>query len=107
MSPELSKPARVLLFGHDAGLLQTRAKVLESVGVTAEIALHVRDFTNAGSLYDGVVCCYDATEAECKEMVEITNRHRTPLLKLEPFLSPPELIRQVIGLIRQGHSGPR
>jgi hypothetical protein len=101
MSPELSKPARVLLFGHDAELLETRAKVLRSVGMIAEIALHVGDFTDAGSLYDGVVCCYAATEAECKEIVDITDRNRTPLLKLEPLLSPPELIRQVISLVRQ------
>jgi hypothetical protein len=100
MSPELSNPARVLLFGKDEALLETRAKVLRSVGMIAEIALYVGDFFRSGSLYDGVVCCYTATEAECKEITAITDRNRTPLLKLQPLLSPREFIRQVSSMVR-------
>jgi hypothetical protein len=79
--------------------------VLRSVGMIAELALHVDDFTDAGSLYDGVVCCYTASEVECEQVTDIANRNRTPLLKLEPLLSPQELIRQVICLIEPGNRG--
>jgi hypothetical protein len=79
--------------------------VLRSVGMIAELALHVDDFTDAGGHYDGVVCCYTTTAAECEEIIDIANRNRTPLLKLEPLLSPQELIRQVISLVRQEHRG--
>ncbi|HEY1806288.1 MAG TPA: hypothetical protein VGG45_17580 [Terracidiphilus sp.] len=105
MSAELSKPARVLLFGNDAELLSTRARVLQSAGVIAEIALQVDDFADAASRYDGVVCCYTATEEECKEIIAIAARNQTPLLKVEPLLQPPELIRQVNNLLSQGHLG--
>lgn len=105
MSPELSNPARILLFGRDANLLQTRAKVLRSVGMIAEIALQLSDLSDVNSRYDGIVCCYDATEAECKEIIAISNRNRTPLLKLEPLLSPRTFIYQVISLVGQGRSG--
>jgi hypothetical protein len=100
MSPEISNPARILLFGKDEALLETRAKVLRSVDMVADIALHVEDFSQSGSLYDGVVCCYTATEAECKEISAMTDRNRTPLLKLQRLLSPLELIRQVSSMVR-------
>lgn len=106
MSREISKPPRILLFGKDADLLSTRASVLQSVGMIADIALNIDGFTHAGSLYDAVVCCYTATDAECKEIIAITTRNRTPLLKMQPLVEPSKLIRQVISLIGQGRPGP-
>jgi hypothetical protein len=106
MSPETSKPARILLFGKDPDLLSTRASVLRSVGMIADIALDIDGFTDAGSLYDAVVCCYTATQAECKEIIAITTRNRTPLLMLQRLVEPLALIRQVTALVSQERPGP-
>lgn len=105
MPPRLSNPPRVLLFGNDAELLETRAQVLRHVGMVAEIALRLDALIDVRPPYDGVVCCYSATEAECKQLAAMTNQNGTPLLRLEPPLSPLELVRQVSGLIRQGRPG--
>jgi hypothetical protein len=72
----------------------------------AEIALQLSDLSDVNSRYDGIVCCYDATVAECKEIIAISTRNRTPVLKLEPLLSPRTFIYQVIGLIGRGRPGP-
>jgi hypothetical protein len=108
-SPQSSDPARVLLFGNHVGLLETRAMVLRSVGMIADIADGIHDFkcraVHSGSRYDVVICCYTATEAECHEIIAISHQNRTAFLKLEPFLSPPELIRQALSMIGRERSG--
>jgi hypothetical protein len=108
MSPQPSNPARVLLFGNYAELLGTRAMLLQSVGMIADIAVGIHDFrsrtADAGSLYSAVVCCYTATDAECDEIIAITNQNRTAFLKLEPLLSPTDLINQALNVIGRGRS---
>jgi len=105
MSPASSNPARLLLFGKDPELLDSRAKVLRSAGVIADIAVDLDDFevrvTNSDSIYDVVVCCHTVTEAECNEVIAICNRTRTTFTTVERLLPPRILIDQVINLIRR------
>src|ERR1700733_1078264 len=108
MSVESPNPDRLLLFGRDANLLETRAMVLRSAGMTVDVAVDIGAFkgriTAPGSIYDVVVCCYTATTAECNEIIPIANRTRTSLLMLEHLLSPQALIDQVSNLIKDGRS---
>ena len=57
MSPVSSNPRRLLLFGTDGRLLETRAMILQSAGMIADIAVNIKDFrlrtADAGSLYVG------------------------------------------------------
>jgi hypothetical protein len=105
MSPESSNPARLLLFGKEPELLETRAKVLRSAGMIADIAVDLDDFevriTTCDSIYDLVVCCHTVTEAECTEVIAISNRTRTTFTMVERLLPPRVLIDQVTNLIRR------
>ena len=105
MSPESSNPARLLLFGKDPELLETRAKVLRSAGMIADIAVDLDDFevriTNSDSVYDVVVCCHTVTEAECNEVIAISNLTRATVMMVERLLPPRALVDQVTNLIRR------
>lgn len=108
MSLNVPNPARLLLFGNDPILLETRAQVLRSSGPIVDIAIDVdalaQRIASANSSYIVLICCYTATEAECSELVAIAERHRIAMLQLERFLAPTELIQQVSNLIKVARS---
>ncbi len=108
MSLELPNPGRLLLFGKDADLLESRALVLRSAGMIVDIAVDIDEFkiriAAPGFAYDVIVCCYTATKADCSEISTLSNRTRTSVMILEHFLLPSELIGQVSNLIGDGRS---
>ena len=109
MSLESRNPARLLLFGRDANLLELRALVLRSAGMTVEIATDIDDvkvrFATSGSIYQALICCHTATQAECTEVIAIATRAQTALVMMECLLPPSELIDRVSKLIAERRSG--
>jgi hypothetical protein len=103
MSPESPNPDRLLLFGEDANLLEIRAMVLRSAGMTVDIAADINDLkvriAASGQIYHALICCHTVTEAECAEVIAIANRTQTALIMLECLLPPSELIDRVSELI--------
>lgn len=111
MSAESHNPSRVLLFGKDMELLETRAMVLRSVGMTVDIATNLRDFNtqvgSSGLPYGVTVCCFSASDFERDEINSIANGNCVPLLNLGGSLSPQRLIEEVSSLISEGRSQSR
>ena len=103
MSQESSNPARLLLFGNDAELLETRGNVLRSAGMVADLSVDIDDFkvriTAPGLIYDVIVCCHTVTEAQRNQIIALSDQTSTKLTILECLLSPRELIAQVANLI--------
>lgn len=99
-----SNPSRVLLFGRDNYLLEIRAMVLRSAGLTVDVALDMNDckVRMGATVYGVVVCCHTATDDECNEVIDASLRNRSASLKLERSLSPQVLIDRVTRLISEG-----
>jgi hypothetical protein len=99
---------RILLFGKDAQLLETRALVLRRAGMVVDVAIDIDIVrvlkASPRSTYEVVVCCHTASEAQYNEVIAINSRNRTSLMKLGYPVSPLEIIDQVSSLIREGHS---
>jgi hypothetical protein len=100
---------RILLFGQDASLLEIRAMVLQSAGMTADIVVDIDEFrvriTAPSLLYDVVVCCHTVSEAERNEITKLSHGSRMNLITLEHLVGPTELIEQVSNLIKLKCSG--
>jgi hypothetical protein len=106
MSVELPNSRHVLLFGKDANLLELRAMVLRTVGITVEIAVDIVDLkaqvVASGSICNAIICCHSATEAEYNEVIVIANQKGLALLKLANLVAPRALIDEVSTLIGAG-----
>jgi hypothetical protein len=83
--------------------------VLQSAGMTADIAVDLDEFrvwiAAPSLLYDVVVCCHTASEAERNEITKFSHRIRINIIMLEPLEGPIELIEQVSNLITLRCSG--
>ena len=101
-------PTRLLLFGEDANLLEIRALVLRSAGMTVDIAADIDDLkvriAASNQIYHALICCHTATEAECTEVIAVANRTQTALIMLECLLPPSELIDRVSKLMWERRS---
>lgn len=108
MSSQHPNPEIVLLFGPDSNLLETRANLLRSIGLMADIAASLSDLKDrvdvSPSNYGVVVCCHSATDAEYEEVIAIAGRNRIALLKLEHFTAPLDLIERVSTMIKKRQS---
>lgn len=109
MSLRHDDPQFVLLFGRDPELLETRADVLRSTGISVDIAAGLRDLKDrvdhTSSNYGVVVCCHTATDAECEEVIAIAIRNGIAFLNLECFTAPLELIERVSSVINERRLG--
>jgi hypothetical protein len=108
MSLDLHNSGRLLLFGKDFMLLETRAEVLRSAGSIVDVACDVAALkarmAAPGPVYDVLICCHTVTEIVCNELLAIARRNGTATLKLERLLAPTELINQVSKLIDAARS---
>ncbi len=108
MPIESPNPGRLILFGNEARLLASRAMVLRSTGMTADVAGDMEEFKlrigNSGLDYDVAVCCYTATDAQRREIIALSKEAGTNVLNLEHFLLPPEFIERVYDLVKERRS---
>lgn len=78
MSWETSNAHRLLLYGTDSGLLETRPMVLRAVGM-ANLSVDIDDLAirivAPNFNYRLVICCHTATKGECDEVVAIASRN--------------------------------
>ena len=106
MPAEYRNPSRVLLFGKDANLLQTRAMVLRSGGMVVDVVVDIGAFKiqvgDSAVAYAAIVCCYTASDFECDEISSIAKEKCISLITLQCSPSPQVLIEQVADLIRSG-----
>jgi len=110
MPIESPNPGRLILFGIEARLLASRAMVLRSTGMTADIVVNMEEFKlrigNPGLGYDVAVCCYTATDAQRREIIALSNEAGIEVLTLEHLLSPQEFIERVYDLVNERRSKP-
>jgi hypothetical protein len=101
--PSSTNPGRVLLFGRDRSLLDTRALVLKSARLAVDIATDIDTFkkriADRETPYGAVICCYTTPETECEEVASIAERSQIPVLQLDCALQPTSLIAQVTALL--------
>jgi hypothetical protein len=72
---------RVLLYGKDSGLLESRAMVLGAAGMAVDITVDIDDLATRivapNSIYRLVICCHTAAESEIDEVIAIASRNST------------------------------
>jgi hypothetical protein len=101
--PSSTNPDRVLLFGKDRTMLNTRALVLQSTRLAVDIATDIETFKqrviDPNTRYGAVICCYTTPESECEEVAAIAARSHLPVLQLDGLVQPISLIAQVTAML--------
>jgi hypothetical protein len=103
MPPSSTNPNRVLLFGRDETLLDSRALVLRSAHIEVDITTDKETFRiriiGHNCPYRVVVCCYTVADAEREEMATIVARSRITMMQLDSMVMPSALIERVSALL--------
>jgi hypothetical protein len=108
MPLESINPSRLLLYGADPMLLETRARVLRSAGATVDIVgdwdTLIARMASRPAAYDLLVCCHSVTKTVSDDVIDIASQNGMATLRLERLLLPRELIGQVSKLIDAARS---
>ena len=95
--PTHPKPGKILIYGLDPVLLDTRRRILERVGFEVQVAHGREEFQGrtAEVGYDLLVICHTIPEPEQQQLSLAGDPQHTSVLQV-PVLVPPEtFVRQV------------
>jgi hypothetical protein len=110
MSQGSFNPGHLLLFGKDKNLLEIRAMVLRSAGMSVDIVANIDDLrvrlASSGPYHDVFICCHSVPETERNEAITIVERNSMSWIQLEWLVSPTELIYEVCELLEKRNSEP-
>ncbi|MDP9050291.1 MAG: hypothetical protein M3O31_06130 [Acidobacteriota bacterium] len=100
-----TNPGRILLFGNDSMLLDTRALVLQSAHFVVDLANDMETLkeriASTDPTYRAVICCYTTVDTEREEIVALTSRWQITMLQLDCLVQPSVLIAQVSALVAE------
>ena len=100
-----TNPGRILLFGKDTILLDTRALVLQSahfvVDLSNDMETLTRRIVSSALPYRAIICCYTVADNEREEIVALTSRWQITMLQLDCLVQPAVLIAQVSALVAE------
>jgi DNA-binding response OmpR family regulator len=68
----------VLLYGHDAVLLMTRARILEGAGFRTSVTSELKEITHLARRFpaDLIVLCHSLSDMECRTAALIAKHYR-------------------------------
>ena len=93
----LTKPRKILIYGLDPVLLDTRRRILERVGFEVQVALGRDEFqgctTEAG--YDLLIICHTIPESEQRQLSLAEDPKRPHVLQVTRLVPPDTFLRQV------------
>ena len=103
MRQESQKTVRILLYGCNEKLLETRAFVLRSAGLLSDFALDLETLKALIAAPESacavVVCCHSVSDDEYREVIEMASGNGIASLQLSVLHSPQKLIDDVRRLI--------
>jgi DNA-binding response OmpR family regulator len=99
MSSSASKPRRILTYGYDEVLLDTRQAVLEMAGYEADIARSADEFhhrvSKADTPYDLFILCHTVPPVEQSSIRQAATDAGVAVYGMSSSISPEDFLLQV------------
>src|ERR1700712_5300797 len=95
--PTSSKYRKILMYGLDPVLLETRRMILEHAGFEVEITQDSQDFQlrTASIDYNLLIVCHTIPKTEQRQIALIENSEQSHVLQMPILLLPDTFLKQV------------
>lgn len=92
-----SKHRKILIYGLDPVLLDTRRMILEHAGLEVEVAHNSQDFQlrTANIDYNLLIVCHTVPRTEQQQIASIENSQRPHVFQMPILLLPDTFLKQV------------
>ena len=95
--PTPPKPGKILIYGLDPVLLDTRKRILERVGLKVQVARGREEFQGHTAItdYDLLIICHTVPETEQRQIALAGSFQCSHILQVPVLVQPETFLRQV------------